>query len=84
MKRKQHTGDFEPVLGAVQWGPRALRRVISEYARDVRKAGQHRRQADAQAHEGDISLDLDGIVFHLTVLRPMTFTFRAPGHTAPQ
>lgn len=82
MKRKKRRGDFKPVFGAAQWEPRALRRAISEDTCDVRKAGQHRRKADAQAHDGDVSLDLDGIVFHFTVLRLVTLAFRAPGHTA--
>jgi hypothetical protein len=42
------------------------------------EASQHPRQADAQADNGDVLLD----VFHLTVLQPTTPAFCAPDHTA--
>jgi hypothetical protein len=43
-----------------------------------KKPDQHPRQADAQADNGELLLE----ILHLIVLRLTAFTFRAPGHTA--
>jgi hypothetical protein len=43
-----------------------------------KKPDQHPRQADAQADNGELLLE----ILHLMVLRLTAFTFRAPGHTA--